>query len=276
MILRVASVSYDCQKTSFEYFSKNINSILCDAKESKVEIVVFPEYLTSALMSDDSAFDIWTEKYVSLFSSFAKMYGLYIAAGTHPTKKNGTYENCAYFFSPDGTHDIQSKIHLVPSEEKQFSNDNSTVKIFSLKKANIAILICYDMEFPELVRTAVHAGAQVLLCPSYTYDQHGDCRVSYCAKARCIENHVFVVQAPLVGRNIDFQPSSQGYGAARIHSPCDIPFPPNGILAEGPLNQTHLVIADLNLNALEQIRQYGNTTPLKHIRPTYYAENKTF
>ena len=64
---------------------------------------------------------------------------------------------------------------------------------------NIAILICYDVEFPEVARVMAEAGAEILFVPSCTDGREGFCRVRYCAQARAIENQVYVAMTGTVG-----------------------------------------------------------------------------
>lgn len=285
-MLRVASVSFDCGKKSFLEFTQCIDSILQYAAERCVEIITFPEYLTACLVDKNTNYSAFTERYVNLFSELAKKYNIYIAAGTHPSaiytqsksstagasKKLNEIENNAYFFMPNGSYEVQAKIHLVPGEP--FAGKKNTVTIFNHPKAKLAQLVCYDIEFPEIVRAIAKTGVDVILVPTYTTDQQADCRVSFCAQARCIENHLYVVKAPLVGVNNDNSDCPQGYGKAQIFSPCDISFPPKGLVAEGPLNQTFMAIGDLNIEFLKNVREHGSTTPLKHVKSSYKIESK--
>jgi len=59
-------------------------------------------------------------------------------------------------------------------------------------RGDFGILICYDIEFPEVARVLAEAGAEILFVPSCTDGREGFCRVRYCAQARAIENQVYV------------------------------------------------------------------------------------
>ena len=56
--------------------------------------------------------------------------------------------------------------------------------LFETALGKLAVLICYDSEFPLLARAAVDAGAEVLLVPSCTDSLHGYWRVRLGAQAR--------------------------------------------------------------------------------------------
>ena len=56
--------------------------------------------------------------------------------------------------------------------------------VYHTEYGDIAILVCYDVEFPEAARVLAEAGAQILFVPSCTDERQGFCRVRYCAQAR--------------------------------------------------------------------------------------------
>ena len=93
--------------------------------------------------------------------------------------------NVAYLFRRDGTLEKQYKLHITPSERKWWGvTHGDRVHVFETDRGRIAILICYDIEFPEIVRIAVRKGAQILFVPFNTDERHGYLRVRICAQAR--------------------------------------------------------------------------------------------
>jgi predicted amidohydrolase len=132
------------------------------------------------------------------------------------------------------------------------------LKIFRTPFASVAIAICYDVEFPELVRAAVWAGADVLVVPSCTDTRAGWWRVRACAQARAIENQIYVVQSCTVGGLRGLPAAHLNYGIASVLGPSDRHFPRDGVLAEGTANQETLVFADLDLARLREVRKNGS------------------
>ena len=72
-------------------------------------------------------------------------------------------------------------------------------KVFETDCAKIGILICYDVEFPELSRLLADEGMEILFVPFLTDTQNAFIRVKHCAMARAIENECFVAIAGSVG-----------------------------------------------------------------------------
>ena len=146
------------------------------------------------------------------------------------------------------------------------------LRVFDTEKGRIAILTCYDIEFPEIVRMAVAKGADVIFCPSCTDDRHGFHRVRYTSHARAIENQIYVVGAGTVGSlpTVDFMRAN--FGQAAIMTPNDIPFPPQGVLAEGELNNDMIITADIDLHLLDEVRKKGSVTTWRDRRTDLYYD----
>lgn len=146
--------------------------------------------------------------------------------------------------------------------------------IFETDKGKVAMIICYDIEFPELVRMAKARGADVIFCPSCTDDRHAFHRVRYTSHARTIENQVYVVVTGTVGSlpTVDFMRAN--FGQAAVLTPNDIPFPPRGVLVEGELNNDMLVTADLDLQLLYDVREKGSVTTWRDRRIDLYPDWK--
>ncbi len=133
----------------------------------------------------------------------------------------------------------------------------NSLEVFDTDMGKVAILICYDIEFPELARIAVERGARIIFVPFCTDERQGYLRVRYCAQARCIENQIFVAIAGTVGNlpqveNMDIQ-----YAQSAIFTPSDFPFSRDAVAAEGTPNVEMVVIHDIDLERLERCRRDG-------------------
>lgn len=283
MKLRVSVVQYHLQTIhSFEEFAAQCEHYIKTAEEFGAEFVLFPEFFTTQLLSigDGKGQSLtindlpgFTEQYRELFTNFAKQTGMHIIAGTHVIEKGGKLYNTAHLFYPDGRIGEQAKLHITPTEVNEWNMEKgSSFQIFETEKGKIALLTCYDIEFPEIVRMAKAKGADVIFCPSCTDDRHGFHRVRYTSHARAVENQVYVVLTGTVGSlpTVDFMRAN--FGQAVIITPNDIPFPPKGILVEGELNNDMVVTADLDMDLLYEVRERGSVTTWRDRRTDLYTD----
>lgn len=144
------------------------------------------------------------------------------------------------------------------------------VQTFDTDCAKIGILICYDVEFPELSRIMADQGMQILFVPFLTDTQNGYSRVRVCAQARAIENECFVAIAGSVGNlprvhNMDIQ-----YAQSGVFTPCDFAFPTDGKRAEATPNTEMILVSDVDLDLLNELHTYGSVRNLRDRRHDLY------
>jgi predicted amidohydrolase len=283
MKLRVSAVQYHLHTIqTFEEFAYQVEHYVKTAEEFGAEFIMFPEFFTTQLMSIEdhqgnslTIHDLpdFTEQYRSLFINLAIKSNTHIIAGTHVIRKDNKLYNVAHLFYPDGRVAEQAKLHLTPTEIQDWNmTPGEDLQVFETSKGTIAMLTCYDIEFPEIVRMAKAKGADVIFCPSCTDDRHGFHRVRYTSHARAIENQIYVVNSGTVGSlpTVDFMRAN--FGQAAVITPNDIPFPPQGLLVEGEINQDMIVTADLNLELLYQVRENGSVTTWRDRRTDLYLD----
>jgi predicted amidohydrolase len=174
----------------------------------------------------------------------------------------------------DGSIDEQYKIHITPHEQRDWVIDGGeTVKVIETDAGRVGILICYDVEFPELGRILAEQEVQILFVPFWTDTKNGYLRVRLCAQARAIENECYVAIGGSVGNlprvdNVDIQ-----YAESAVFSPSDVYFPHDATLAEANANTEMMIFADVDLDKLKMLHKRGSVTNLKHRRPKLYANH---
>ena len=282
--LRVASLQYWIRPIqSFEDFAEQASLWVINAADYKAKIVVFPEYFTLQLFSLSltsqalpdlvRAVSHFKSRYVELFQKLAQTYSITIIAGSIPAESadKKLIHNESHVFSANGGHAVQSKQFMTRFEKEDFGVAREAagkLKVFEAEWGRFAVLICYDVEFPELVRLAAIAGAEVIFVPSCTDDRQGYLRVRYCAQARAIENQVYVVQSSTVGGLSRYPAACLNYGQSAILTPSDYGFSRDGILAEGITNTETMVVGDLNLKLLRESRTNGSVLPFHDAKNT--------
>jgi predicted amidohydrolase/GNAT superfamily N-acetyltransferase len=269
-IVRMAAVQYQMRPlSSFDEFVQQVTYFVDTTSDYKCDFVLFPELFTTQLLSfcgemrpGEAARRLaeFTPQYLELFNDLAIRYHINIVAGSQFTVEEEYLYNIAYLFRRDGSIDKQYKIHITPAEWKWWGvTGGDRVEVFDTDCGKIAILICYDVEFPELARIAARKGARIVFVPYNTDEQFGHLRVRYCAQARCIENHQYVVAAGCTG-NLPFVNAADiHYAQSAIYTPADIPFSPNAVAAETTPNIETIIMKDLDVEALRRHKYKGTT-----------------
>lgn len=246
----------------------------------KADFVMFPELFNAPLMADYNHLPEaeairklaeYTEPIRDKCKEFAISYNVNILTGSMPHMRDGTLYNVGYLCRRDGSHETYEKIHITPSEVSYWGMvGGNSLNVFETDSGKIGVLICYDVEFPELSRLMADKGMQILFVPFQTDTQNGYTRVQRCAMARAIENECYVAVTGSVGNlpkvnNMDLQ-----YAQASVFTPSDFSFPTNGIKAEATPNTEMTLIVDVDLDLLRELHSHGSVRNLKDRRTDLY------
>lgn len=256
-----------------EYFIDSVAGYRCD-------FAVFPEFFNAPLMADynhlsepDAIRELatHTKEIKDRLSHLAISYNINIITGSMPEVVRGKLYNAGYLCRRDGSIERFEKIHITPDEERVWGmNNGNGFKVFDTDSGRIGILVCYDVEFPELPRILADDGMDILFVPFLTDTQNAYSRVRLCAQARAVENECYVAIAGSVGNlpkvhNMDIQ-----YAQSAVFTPCDFAFPSNGIKAEATPNTEMILVADVDIDLLRELHSYGAVRNLKDRRKDIY------
>ena len=248
------------------------------------DFALFPEFFNAPLMAKDNHLSEseairelakHTEEIVQKFSNFSISYNINIVAGSMPEIRDNKLYNVGYLCKRDGTVERYEKLHVTPDEAKVWGlQGGDQLKVFDTDCGKVGVLICYDSEFPELSRLLADQGMDILFVPFLTDTQNGYSRVRNCAQARAIENECYVAIAGSVGNlpnvhNMDIQ-----YAQSMVFTPCDFAFPTNGIKAEATPNTEMILIADVDIDLLRELHQFGSVRNLKDRRKDLFELKK--
>jgi predicted amidohydrolase/GNAT superfamily N-acetyltransferase len=246
----------------------------------KSDFALLPELFNGPLMAkynDLNSADAmrriaeYTPEIKSRFQKMAIQYNVNIITGSLPSIENGMLNNIGYLCHRNGKVDYYEKIHITPDESAQWGiRGGNRLKVYDTDAGKIGILICYDVEFPELSRLLADQGMQILFVPFLTDTQNAYMRVRCCAQARAIENECYVAISGSVGNlpkveNMDIQ-----YSQASVFTPCDFAFPHDGVKSEVTPNTEMILISDVDLSLLDELHSYGSVRNLKDRRKDIY------
>ena len=280
--VRIGMVQWQMRPYSdIEDLMEQVEFFVDSVSSYKADFVLFPEYFTAPLMASFNtmgeaqsirALSQYTEKIRDSFRELAISYNINIITGSMPfIKDDGALYNVGFLCRRDGSIDMYEKIHVTPDEKKYWGlSVGNSLRTFDTDCGRIGVLICYDVEFPELSRLLADDGMQILFVPFMTDTQNAYTRVRVCAQARAIENECYVAIAGSVGNLPKVQNMDIQYAQSAVFTPCDFAFPYDGRRAEATPNSEMILVADVDLNQLNELHTYGSVRNLRDRRKDLY------
>jgi predicted amidohydrolase/GNAT superfamily N-acetyltransferase len=280
-VIRVGVVQWKMRRLhSIEDLLQHIEFFVDTVSGYKADFIIFPEFFNAPLMAlfkKSTAADAvraladYTEEIKENMIRLALSYNINIISGSMPLYTDKELYNVSYLCRRDGTWDAQYKLHVTPDEETYWGlKGGNKLKVFDTDAGKIGILICYDVEFPELSRMLADQGVNILFVPFWTDTKNSFLRVMRCAQARAIENECYVAISGSVGNlpgveNMDIQ-----YAQSAVFSPSDFSFPPDAIVAEATPNTETTLVVDLDIDLLKKLRTQGTVRNLNSRRTDLY------
>jgi predicted amidohydrolase len=266
--LRVAAWQYPIERlASWDAWLAKLEAGFAEARGRGAALCVVPEYaameLTSLTGGDDLAAQLDAlqpvlPRYLDAYAALARRHGLAIVAGSFPERlASGEVRNRLRVHTPGGAAVVE-KLQMTRFERERWGvAPGSAQTVIDLGAYRLGVAICYDAEFPLVVRRLVAEGAEVIAVPSCTDTPAGYHRVRVACQARALENQCHVVQAPTVGIAPWSIAVDENVGAAGVYGPPDRGFPDDGVIALGAYCEPGWVIADLDLDAIARVRGDG-------------------
>ncbi|TVR15125.1 MAG: GNAT family N-acetyltransferase [Balneolaceae bacterium] len=264
----------------FDDLTEQIEYFVDAVSGYRADFALFPEYINAPLMAEFNHLSEpdairrlagYTERMRDVFAEFAITYNTNIITGSMPEFIDDTLLNVGYLCKRNGEIERYEKIHATPDEVKVWGmNGGTQIKTFDTDAGKIGILICYDVEFPELSRLLALEGMDILFVPFLTDTQNGYSRVRNCAMARAIENECYVAVAGSVGNLPKVHNMDISFAQSVVFTPCDFSFPTNGIKAEATPNTEMILIVDVDLDLLKELHEQGSVRTMKDRRTDLY------
>lgn len=175
------------------------------ASQQKVDLIVFPELITSGNELGVRFTELAQRipgPTINLMAQRANEYGVYIAFGMATKERvESVLYNTAVLVGPDGELvDYYNKIHL-RGEERMAFREGYKLPVISTEVGNIGLLIGWDLAFPEVARSLSLDGAEILCVLANWEAAHIDEWKTY-VRARAYENSVFIAAANRIGEDV--------------------------------------------------------------------------
>ena len=169
-------------------------------------------------------------------AEIARRHGIAIAYGHPLLTPDGAVYNAATLVDSDGAvRGRHRKVHLFGDLDRSlFAASPRAPAAFDFAGSRAGMLICYDVEFPEAVRSLAVDGARVVLVPTANMTGYEEVQ-EFLVRARACENGCGVVYANYCGADDRFT-----YGGLSV-----ICGPRGEVLAQASAGQEELLIADI-------------------------------
>ena len=266
MTLRLGALQYPISHIAgLDDYATKLDQLVAEGVAGGGELLLMPEY---ACMEVAAAFSVTGPEaerdavcgvaadLLSIMQAAAVRHRVWLAPGSIPQAVEGRIVNRAPLIRPDGLIAFQDKQVMTRFEAEQWGiHGGAPAGVFDTPWGWVGTAVCYDSEFPGVVRTMTEAGAWLILVPTCTDTAHGYNRVRLSCQARALENQCFVALSPTVGEAPWLATLDRNTGRAGVYGPVDRGFPDDGVIVEG--DGTGWVFADLDPARLEAVRWDG-------------------
>lgn len=281
MELKLALANYPISIfQSFTEWENHTSSWINSAILENANFLVFPEYgsmeLTSlfpSTMQQDLQLQIeemqhLLDPYIAFFQHQAKTHDCIIVAPSFPVSIANKMVNRCFVFGPNGMG-FQDKWNMTRFENEEWhisAPDERILTLFESKFGKFGIQICYDIEFPGATAVLAQNGAQLIIAPSCTETLRGATRVHVGARARAMEQQLFVAVSQTCNDALWSPAVDINYGYSAVYATPDKLFPETGIVYEGTHQQEGWDFVSIDLNLIEQIRKDGQVLNYKDFK----------
>ncbi|TCM69930.1 putative amidohydrolase [Acinetobacter calcoaceticus] len=235
------------QSHPFDYAAnlKKLNQYAQQAKAESAALLVTPEMFLSGYVLNQQTQDMAKQFPLDQVQQIARQHKIALVVGG-PRWVDDTVMNSAYFIDEQGKLlNHYDKTHMFGDVDRsQFVAGDRAVVITEYQNLKIAMLICYDVEFPETVRAAALAGADLVLVPTAQMQPYSFVNTSL-IPTRAWENQVYVAYVNQIGIEADFH----YVGLSSIASPL------GKVLALASIHEEQLLFADVLPELVEQAQQ---------------------
>jgi len=203
-----------------------------------------------------------------LMAELAKKLGMAIVVPLYEEHMRGVYYNTAAVIDADGTYLGKYRKQHIPQtagfwEKYFFRPGDGGYPVFRTQFATIGVYICYDRHFPEGARALGLNGAEIVFNPSATVASLSQYLWKLEQPAHAVANGYFVGAINRVGTEAPWN-IGKFYGTSYFVNPR------GQIIAEASEDNDELVVADLDLNMIDEVRQTWQF--YRDRRPDAYAD----
>jgi N-carbamoylputrescine amidase len=183
----------------------------------------------------------------------AKQHKMILVVPIYEVDMTGVYYNTAAVIDEHGEYLGKYRKHHIPHcnpgfwEKFYFKPGNLGYPVFETSAGKIGVYICYDRHFPEGARELGLNGAEIVFNPSATVAGLSEYLWKLEQPAHAVANQYYVGAINRVGTEAPWN-IGEFYGQSYF---CN---PRGQIMVEGSRDQDEVIIADLDLDLIEEVR----------------------
>ena len=206
---------------------------------------------------------------ISRMQKLAKKHQMVMVVPIYEVEMPGVYYNTAAVIDADGRYLGKYRKHHIPHchpgfwEKFYFTPGNAGYPVFETRYARVGVYICYDRHFPEGARILGLNGAEIVYNPSATVAGLSEYLWELEQPAHAVANAYFVAAINRVGTEKPWE-IGEFYGKSYF---CN---PRGKIVAQASRDKDELLVADLNLDEIKQVRDTWQF--YRDRRPESYGE----
>ena len=262
--MRISCVQMDVLLGKPEENLARVKALTARAAEGGADVIVLPETWNVGFfpreglreMADPEGAGVRRE-----LGALAKELGVSLVAGSAATLREGKVFNTAYVFDRSGECvGRYDKTHLFsPMGEHEAFTPGSGLCTFRLDGVKCALILCYDVRFPELFRVMAREGAELICLPAQFNMTTGPAHWEPSLRMRAVDNEIFFVGAA-AARYEGF--SYECWGHSMIIDPFGTK------LAEAD-EKEQIIYAEIDLDRIREVRAQLPT--FLHLREDVYS-----
>jgi predicted amidohydrolase len=193
MVLRIAGLQTAGHPGDVEANLAELERAATTATGRGAELLITPELFLTGYDVGDLLYALAAQPLLDRACAIAREHALALVVGLPEVAPSGRLYNSAVFIDPTGAVlGRHRKTHLFAELDRTyFDAGDEAVSVVDYRGIRVAMMICYDVEFPENVRLAALAGAHLVAVPTAQMQPFAfvaDCVI----RTRAWENQVYI------------------------------------------------------------------------------------
>ena len=259
--MKVACIQMNMLLSQPEENFAHAEQLVRQAAAFSPDVIVLPEtWNTGFFPKNDlpSLCDNDGERTKAVFGALARELNVNIVAGSVSDLHGGKIYNTAYIFDRSGSCAASyDKTHLFsPMGEHESYEKGGRLCRFELDGVKCGIIICYDLRFPELIRSLALEGMDVLFVVSQ-WPAARNTHLQTLTAARAIENQIFLACC-----------NSCGVAESTVYGGSSVLLDPLGQTLAHAGDKEEIISAEFDIGTIQQIR--GSIPVFEDRRPELY------